>query len=338
MIAKEKIDNLILGNAPAIEGLSFRAFRGESDYAVITAIRNACKKEDKIDWTQTVEDIKNSYSHLVNCDPYQDMVFAEINGQSIGYARVWWHQLLDGTRTYSLRIILVPAWRGKGIRQALLEHCEKRLRAIAAQHPDDGEKVIRAWASEATKTWNTLLENNAYTIIRYFFAMVRPDLKNIPDLPLPAGVETRQPQPENYRQIWDASEEGFRDHWGEMVWHEEWYTEWLNSRIFEPQLWQVAWDGDEVVGMVQNFIDREENQEYQRQRGYTEDISVRRPWRRQGVARALIARSLKLLKSQGMTEASLGVDAENPNGALQLYTSLGYQVTKKSMAYQKPLR
>lgn len=104
-----------------------------------------------------------------------------------------------------------------------------------------------------------------------------------------------------------------------------------------PHLWQVAWAGDEVAGMVLNFIDEAENTEYGRQRGYTETICVRRPWRRLGLARALIARSFQVLKDQGMTEAALGVDAENISGALRLYQSMGFQVVKQHTAYRKPL-
>jgi ribosomal protein S18 acetylase RimI-like enzyme len=89
--------------------------------------------------------------------------------------------------------------------------------------------------------------------------------------------------------------------------------------------------------MVLNFINEAENGEYGRLRGYTETICVRRPWRRQGVAKALIARSLHVLKAQGMTEAALGVDAGNPNGALQLYKSMGFHIAKEFITYRKPM-
>ena len=89
--------------------------------------------------------------------------------------------------------------------------------------------------------------------------------------------------------------------------------------------------------MVLSFIDQEENAEYGRQRGYTETICVRRPWRRQGLARALIARSFLALKERGMTEAALGVDAENLNGALQLYKSMGFGVVKRHATYRKKM-
>jgi ribosomal protein S18 acetylase RimI-like enzyme len=99
----------------------------------------------------------------------------------------------------------------------------------------------------------------------------------------------------------------------------------------------VGWAGDEVAGMVLNFIDPDYNAEFKRLRGWTDPICVRRPWRKQGLAKALIARSMRLLQEQSMTEAGLGVDAQNPNGALRLYESLGFRATKKFMTYEKPL-
>jgi ribosomal protein S18 acetylase RimI-like enzyme len=46
---------------------------------------------------------------------------------------------------------------------------------------------------------------------------------------------------------------------------------------------------------------------------------------------------VKGLRDRGMTESALGVDAENPTGALRLYEKIGYKVSKKSMAYRKKL-
>ena len=63
--------------------------------------------------------------------------------------------------------------------------------------------------------------------------------------------------------------------------------------------------------MILNYIDPDENETYRRKRGWTENICVRRPYRRQGLARALLARSLKMHRDLGMAETALGVDAEN---------------------------
>ena len=54
-----------------------------------------------------------------------------------------------------------------------------------------------------------------------------------------------------------------------------------------------------------------------------------------GLARALIARSFHVLKKQGMTEAAIGVDTENPSGALRLYEGMGFRPVKRNSVYRK---
>ena len=51
----------------------------------------------------------------------------------------------------------------------------------------------------------------------------------------------------------------------------------------------------------------------------------------------LIARTLKILKDHGMTEAALIVDAENLSGALHLYQKMGFKIENRSGFYRKPL-
>jgi mycothiol synthase len=93
--------------------------------------------------------------------------------------------------------------------------------------------------------------------------------------------------------------------------------------------------GDQVAGMVLNYFDARENREYRRNGSYTETICVRHPWRRRGLARALLAQSFRVLQEQGLTEAALSADAENPSGALRLYTSTGFIVEKQTAIYRK---
>jgi GNAT superfamily N-acetyltransferase len=267
------------------------------------------------------------------------MILVELNSEVIGYGRVWWQQIENGPRTYTHFAFLLPAWRGQGIRRAMLRHNEARLTEIAKSHPPDIPKALEAWASKVEEDWTAILTSEGYTPIRYGFSMVRPIDKEIPDLPLPEGMEVREVKPDAYGQVWAAAREAFRDHWGfsKTEWADTHLQQWMKDPTFKPELWQVAWDGDEIAGMVLNFIDEAENEEYNRKRGYTETICVRRPWRRRGLARALIARSLKMHKALGMTETALGVDAQNPNGALQLYESMGYKVIKEYVTYRKAL-
>ena len=63
----------------------------------------------------------------------------------------------------------------------------------------------------------------------------------------------------------------------------------------------------------------EENESLGVKRGWLEHISVRRPWRKRGVAKALIADSLRMLRDMGMDEARarrrLGEPVRAPSGS-----------------------
>jgi ribosomal protein S18 acetylase RimI-like enzyme len=82
-------------------------------------------------------------------------------------------------------------------------------------------------------------------------------------------------------------------------------------------------------------IARMENEALGVRRGWLHRVSVRRPWRRRGLASALIVSALAGLLDAGMTDAMLGVDTENPSGALHLYESLGFVVHEHATTYRK---
>jgi ribosomal protein S18 acetylase RimI-like enzyme len=163
------------------------------------------------------------------------------------------------------------------------------------------------------------------------------DLSNpIPPFELPPSLEIRPARPEHFRAIWEAEREAFQDAWGYSPWPEENYQRFLGFPHYDPALWRVAWDGDRVAGMVLSFVNAEENAALGRSRGYTEDIAVRRPWRRKGVASALLADSLRALQALGLKEAALGVDAESPSRALRLYENLGFRTVIEWTFYRRP--
>ncbi len=333
-------DPIQTNNAPNIPGLVFRHFRGESDFPKMAAAVEASAEADQVERATTVEDIANLYAHLTNCDPYQDMILTEVDGKVIGYSRGWWFQEENGPRLYGFVGFLVPDWRRKGVGIEMLHWIENRLRTVASEHPAEEAKFFQAFLSESEVGLAAMLEKEGYQPIRYGWEMLRPTLDDIPAYPLPEGVELRPVLPEHYRAIWDASDEAFRDHWGYVQPSEEDYQNWLNDKIvFQPDLWQIAWDieSNEVAGQVRTFIDHAVNEKYNRKRGYTEFISVRRPWRKRGLARALIVRSLQVQKEHGMTESALGVDSENLSGATRIYEACGFQVVKKSINYRKAL-
>jgi mycothiol synthase len=204
-------------------------------------------------------------------------------------------------------------WRHQGIGSALLRHNEARLREIAADHPGVDPKWLVSQSVETDPGNQALLSNAGYRPVRFFYDMVQPALETVPDVAMPDGLEVHPVTREQYRQIWGAMREAFRDHWGEAEWTDaDWRRFEAEPENADPALWRVGWDGDEVAGVVMTTIQVEENERYGRARVYVASVSVRRRWRRRGLARALLAASLRAARASGFTSASLGVDADSP--------------------------
>lgn len=331
-----------IDDMPDIRGLRFRGYRGEEDVPFFHAISRRQNEFLDLDLVETLDDTLLYYRNLYNCDVSKDILITEIDDVMIGYSRVFWTRKIKSGYNYLVIIYLEPEYYGKGIRAVLLEWCEKRLREIAKQHPDSETKEFETWSMDNEDDWIGLLNSNGYRKVRYGYIMKRSLIGDIPTAkqhPLPEGLELRPALPEHYRRIWEADVEASKDGW-EMVEHpEERYKFFIENHEFQPEKMQVAWDTetDEIAGAVMPFINDEENKVYDRKRGYTEFIHVGRKWRGKGLAKSLIASSFELLKELGMEETALGVDAENPTGALRLYTAMGFEVDKTFYTYRKEL-
>jgi GNAT superfamily N-acetyltransferase len=329
---------ILIENAPVISGLNFRHFQGESDYPQIAFILMASEEADHSKREVTVDYIAKAYQNLSNCDPFRDLIVAEVAGKMVGYSRGWW---LDESslRLYVHNGFLIPEWRRKGIGHTMLVWMEKRLNEIAMTHPPELAKFLQVNVSQFQKSTAVMLDRSGYLPARYFYEMVRPTLDDIPHLPLPDGLKIRPVLPEHYRLIWKSADETSQDEWGYKKPTEDDYKEWLISPHFQPDLWQVAWDiaTNQVVGHVLTFIHQDENKQFNRKRGYTEGIGVKRSWRRRGVARALISRSLQLQKAAGMTESALVADSDSTSNVTHLYESCGFQIVKCDTIYRKQI-
>jgi len=322
---------------PEMAGLLFRHLRAPNDYPQMNAIANATRAATGDDFTTTDEQIRSFYEHPRDFDAARDVAVVEVDGRIVGYVRGGIHQELSGPRVYEVLPFLDPSVSPAELLPLMLSAMEDHLRELAATDPD-GEKVLQTFGGDSVPEREAIILRAGYDAIRYGYSMVRPNLDDLPDAPLPAGLEIREVQPEHLRQIWDAATEAFRDEWGFSEPTDEDYQRYLTDPVeSETSLWRVAWDGDEVAGQVRSYINTEENERFGRLRGYTESISVRRPWRRRGLARALIAASFPLLRARGMKEAALGVDTENVSGALRVYEGCGFRPVSRTATYRKPL-
>jgi mycothiol synthase len=322
-----------------VPGLRIRPYAGEEDLSELVRLENAEYEADGIRSRVSLEEQRTYYAHPSDSfDPARDVVIAEVDGQAVGYGMTEWvDDRAEDLREYRLGGSVDPAWRRRGIGAALFADNQRRSLERAATHDTARRRVFGSFTGENQAGRIALLRDDGFTEVRWFFDMERPDLDDIPDAPLPDGLEVRPITRDLYRQVWDADVEAFRDHWGGHDESEESMRRHFEAPTTDPSLWVIAFDGDEIAGGVINTIYPEENEALGVKRGWLDSVFTRRPWRRRGLARALIARSLARLRERGMTGAVLGVDADNPLGALGLYESAGFRVVERFSAWRKPM-
>jgi ribosomal protein S18 acetylase RimI-like enzyme len=95
----------------------------------------------------------------------------------------------------------------------------------------------------------------------------------------------------------------------------------IEVATFDPSLWFLAMDGDAVAGVLMGEILPD--------RGWVNDLAVRRPWRGRGLGEALLRHSFGEFYRRGQRTVSLGVDSQNLTGATRLYQRVGMRAERQ---------
>ena len=318
------------------EGVRLRPFDPDGDYPALVELIHAANRFDGVEELPSVENLRAEQEHIEGFNTRRDLLVAEVGGSIQAAARLV-ARTRGGHGSYHFDTWVAPAVRGRGIDGSLQRWIEERAVEVAAVDGRAAPRELETWIGETQLGAIELLGSRGYTIGRYYLEMVREITAPIELVELPAGLEIRPVDPAQHRQIWDADTEAFRDHWNSAERTEGDYEAWFAEPELDTSLWRVAWDGDQVAGAVMSSIWPAENETLGIKRGWLNHVSVRRPWRRRGLASALIVASLAGLRDAGMTEAALGTDAENVSGAVRVYERLGFRRVRTVVKYCKLL-
>ena len=325
----------------APKGIQFRSIRGEADAEAIRAVHVGRQAHDGVDELSTLEGVPSleyvrealrgavaEEQHLVG-----RWLVAQAGEQVAGYSRLSSWPEADGTRVYLSLGWVLPAWRGRGIGSAMLQWAEASSRRMAAaEHP--GEKAeLAANASRTEKEATALLLQAGYRVAYTTLEMGLEAAEPVPPHPLPAGLEIRPVQPEHYLPISASVLSAYRGEFPGGRYSEvedvEIYAASLRAPEEDPALWHVAWAGEQVAGQVLARIARGRAEVF--------EVSVLPPWRRRGLARALLTRAVGQLQAQGIGVIRLHTVAEFPTQAVNLYRKVGFRALKEFPRYRKPM-
>jgi mycothiol synthase len=322
---------------------SARTYRGEEDIAAITGLYNAAALVDGPEWGRSEEDIGFDLAGP-KVLPEENAFLFWVEDQLVAYGRLW---LEEGSEEsiFFLRGLVHPDWRRRGIGTRLMDRLEQRARERLPEATQQ-QVVIQVGTRLELEDRQILYRQRGYELVRYFFDMecsLRQDgvPLTLPEPEYPEGIRVQsKAERSDLRAMWQATDEAFRDHWSATDTTLEQWEHWASFPDHRPELWLTAWDvaRDEVAGVCMNGIEPEHNERVGRQEGWVYVLAVRRPYRQQGLGRALLLAGMRALQEAGMDWAMLGVDTENLTGALRLYEGVGFHPTKKYAAFRRALR
>ncbi|HEY2353473.1 MAG TPA: GNAT family N-acetyltransferase [Gaiellaceae bacterium] len=215
---------------------------------------------------------------------------------------------------------VLPEAEGRGYGSGLVELAMKRL-------AEEGSTRLHAWTNAGHERAAAIFRTRGFGEVRTFWDM-GIDLDVEPPEPSVAIDVFREGEGPAFHA---ALEEAFEDHWEPHPEpFESWWARQIGRSNYDPSLWFVIRDGDEIAAVCRN--------EERESCGYVGALGVRRDWRGRGYGRALLLHTFREFRRRGQPRVTLGVDAANPTGATKLYESVGMRALREDVVWEKILR
>jgi mycothiol synthase len=275
------------------------------------------------DWTAS--DLVATWAEL---DLERDAWVFELEGRIVGYADF----MAKGGRL-NVDGYVHPDFRGRGVGTEIVRLTEARAREEEPTIPEGERVFIHNATIDQDERTARFYREHGYAAVRGFRGMVI-ELDEEPAIAAVPGIEIRPYRhPDEARAVYAAQQESFADHWEHRPtsW-EDWEKKRFARETFDPTLWWVATEGDEIAGLVVGEQKRSPDQ------GWVEIVGVRRAYRRRGIAEALLKTAFAEFYRRGERKVGLGVDAESPTGATRVYERAGMRTLWHAIVYEKEIR
>jgi mycothiol synthase len=262
-------------------------------------------------------------------NPERDFRLAELaDGTLAGFGSV--ADVSDDHAILWIRITLHPEHGTEEMGEELMTFADARAVELGVA----GHSLLHAHCSSKDARVAALYQRYGYKLVRHFFRMEIDLAQPTPEPVWPEGIELRPFDADrDLEPVYEADEEAFEDHWGFFRIDFEAWKHWMTGGNFDPTLWLVAYAGEDIAGFSLN----QPHEGGDADLGWIGVLGVRRPWRRRGLALALLLESFAEFRRRGRKRAGLGVDAENTTGAVRLYEKAGMKPVRRFDTFEKAL-
>lgn len=305
------------------------------DLQAVTDLLNLCDQTYKLEDGYTSEELKVEFEHP-RIDPEKDLrVWKDETGRIVGFGQLWREDPEEVDFSAYLYMRVHPEFEKTQLADEIIVWAENVVKQESQRlglkgRLDGSERDFFNANREA-------YERNGYRINRYFFRMRRDLSEPIPPLDFPTGYTLTNVKTKEDAVKWvDALNHSFIDHWNFHPAKIEDHLHWLQVPHYRPEHDLVAIAPDDTFGGICFcVVDPAEIERSGEKRGWIGTLGTTRAHRKIGLGRAMLLAGLHHLKECGLDWVLLGVDAENPSGALGFYERYGFVRNETTVAYRK---
>ena len=304
----------------------------------VTELFNLCSREMIGANDYTVDEVRNDWTTPgFNLETDGRLIFKS-DGELIAHIEVW--AISKPPIRPWLLMHIRPDQDFDKLGSAIFPWAIARAELLIPKVPQEARVTLQAHAVSSYQPMKQLLEKNNMKLIRHSWQMAIDLAAPIAQPKWPEGIILRTyDHARDGEAVYRADYDSFRDHFGFVEeTFEEGYPQWIHSMIkdehYDPSLWFLAVQNDEIVGGSLCRAVSWEDPEM----GWVRTLFTRRPWRRNGIALALLTHTFHEFKRRGLKRVGLGVDAENLTGATRLYEKAGMKIRRQYDRYELELR
>jgi mycothiol synthase len=314
---------------------SLRAAQFE-DLESIAALLTAVFGYDGIPIVQTAIELEEEFV-APSCTIENDVMVVELEGRLIGVTYTYFLPSESKEERCYIFGGVLPEFRQQGVGTKLMtwaiQHAESLLQSTGRTLP----KYLRASVSQQNESAARLFGHFEMRAVRFEEDLIR-DLTNLPE-------ENKNPK---YSIIpWDSdrNEEArivknlaFQDHWGSTPNSSEIWLQLVNGSTARlDHSFLAVNQQQEIVGLLLTHRYESDDELLGKRIGWIDKLATLAEYRKQSIAKNLIAHALSSYAQSGFTHAALSVDTENPTGAYGLYASLGFELYRGTVTFERQI-
>ncbi|MBG0827031.1 GNAT family N-acetyltransferase [Planomonospora sp. ID67723] len=308
------------------------------DTGALTELLAAIEAEDRTGENHGADDVAEEFANPL-VDLAEGTLACWDDGRPVAFAVLMSRPAAEPVHQMILWGGVHPAHRRRGLGRHLLDWAARTAPVLHERRFPGQPLELHLYTDDRNEGAKALAAAAGMTQVRWFYDMRRDLARELPESLLPEELKItgyREDLEDAVREVRNAS---FSDHWGSVP-HtaETWRAALVGTRSFRPESSFVAVDGSgRCVGVLLTQHYEADTEATGVREAWIQIIGTLREWRGRGVASALIAYALAEFREQGYARAGLGVDADNPTGALGIYTRAGFEIEHRQITYALPL-